>query len=129
MSNKKYFNKRAKNILNAEQYKAMLFLTLFYKQKMWWIHRKTVILLHWLRLNFLSGLVQSLASFSVNHVSLVPPKLDIYVYDSKRISVAAYLFNRGWVVIPSLLASNKDIISPRKTLIASNYQVLEERKS
>lgn len=129
MSNKKYFNKRAKNILNEEQYKAMLFLTLFYKKRMWWIHRKSVIFFHWLRLNFLSGLLQSLASFSVIHVSVVPPKMDIYEYDSKRISIAIYLFKRGWTVIPRFLASDKDIIHPRKTLIASNYQDLPEQQS
>lgn len=133
----KFAQKRAKEIVGNERIELLAFTTNFYRKNMNPGHRWLVLFMFrlsakasnkgWKRisdsLQFLSQFFQSMAGFSVVHVSNVPPKIDIYSMGT-RFGIANFFIKRrkNWIARLLLLGGNSTDIDIKKQLIASNYR-------
>ncbi|WCL51509.1 hypothetical protein [Leptospira sp. GIMC2001] len=126
---KRFQNKRMKELATLEQAELMKFQYKFYRENMWWIHRKLVTWTFFLKWYWLSSFIQSFAAFSITNVSTIPPQVDIYSFGSWRNGVGCFYWRRGNLILADLLCHPQTPIAvdKNKKLIASNYREVSEK--
>lgn len=124
----KILNSRAKEIQKKHYAELMGFTYNFYGKNMSWLHRKTVSVLFYWKLYWLSGFIQSFAAFSIKNHCTVPPKIDIYSLGSWRMGVAHFFYRKKPRFLAGIFSFPKypHLIEHDKKLIASNYRDVPE---
>ncbi|EKR89712.1 hypothetical protein LEP1GSC163_0157 [Leptospira santarosai str. CBC379] len=110
--------------MNREYFELLGFSKKFYDQNMNPIHKWIVLILFKFRFQKLSKFVQSLAGFTITHVSNIPPKIDIYSIGT-YVGIVGYFYWTGNLVFAKILSFGKDpvnLIESAKMLVASNYR-------
>ncbi|MDI7166625.1 hypothetical protein [Leptospira santarosai] len=121
---RRFEKKRVREIMNREYFELLGFSKKFYDQNMNPIHKWIVLILFKFRFQKLSKFVQSLAGFTITHVSNIPPKIDIYSIGT-YVGIVGYFYWTGNLVFAKILSFGKDpvnLIESAKMLVASNYR-------